>query len=313
MFTVAISQLTMSRWELPAEVAHLADRGFDAISIWRPKLSDMGLDESAAILSRSGVRVSSLQWAGGFTGGDGRSFAESVSDAREAIDTAAALGGRILIVHAGCRGGHTLSHARRLLLQALETLLPVAERAGVTLALKPFHAAADCSFLNRLREAADLVERFDAGSLRLSLDLWQFAHEQEVWSLADRLASLTAVVQAADRLGPPSSDQERIPVGHGTLPLESLFAMLVEHGYEGDVEFDPVGEAVESLGYDRVLDEARLVADGWKLALQADMGPLQPVDATAARLPDAIRSRTAQFRPAGVRRSHASSQIVSRG
>lgn len=311
MFTVAISQLTMSRWELPAEVAHLADRGFEAISIWRPKASDMGLDESAAILSRSGIRVSSLQWAGGFTGGDGRSFAESVADAREAIDTVAALGGHILVIHAGCRGGHTQSHARRLLLQALETLLPAAERAGVTLALKPFHAAAGCSFLNRLREATDLVERFDAIPLRLSLDLWQFAHEQDVWSLADRLAALTAVVQVADRHGPPSTEQDRIPVGHGSLPLESLVTLLVGHGYAGDVEFDPVGEAVESIGYERVLDDTRLVADSWKLAMRSGVGQIQPVD--VAGLPDAIRSRTAQFRPAGFRRSHASSQIVSRG
>jgi sugar phosphate isomerase/epimerase len=313
MFTVAISQLTTSRWELPTELAHLAEHGFDAVSMWRPKLSDMGLDESAAILSRSGVRVSSLQWAGGFTGGDGRSFAESVADAREAIDTVAALGGRILIVHAGCRGGHTLSHARRLLLQALETILPAAERAAVTLAVKPFHAAAGCSFLTRLREAADLIERFDAPALRLSLDLWQFGHEPEVRSLAPRLAALAAVVQVADRHGPPSCEQERVPAGHGSLPLEEIVAALVEQGYAGDIEFDPVGEAVESLGYEQVLDATRQVAGEWKAALQAGRHSLQPADAAVAALPDAIRSRTAQFRPAGFRRSHASSQIVSRG
>ena len=133
----SISQLTTYRWDLPIELEHLAYHGFDAIALWRTKLSDVGVDAARKHLDRTGIRVSSLQWAGGFTGGDGRSYRECVDDAVEAIEDAAVVGAAAVVVHSGCRGGHTRAHARRLLVGALETLAPVARSAGVVLALRP--------------------------------------------------------------------------------------------------------------------------------------------------------------------------------
>ena len=84
----AVSQLTTLRWELPEELCHCIEHGFDAISLWRPKLSDLRLTEARSLLKQAGVQVACLQWAGGFTGSDGRTFQESVDDCCEAIDTA---------------------------------------------------------------------------------------------------------------------------------------------------------------------------------------------------------------------------------
>lgn len=351
MFHVAISQLTTSRWELPEEIAGLTDHGFNALSLWRPKLSDLGPTAVAAMLRAARLRVSSLQWAGGFTGGDGRTFAESIADAVEAIDTAATVHAPTLVIHSGCRGGHTRAHARRLLVQALETLAPLAEVAGVTLALKPMHAAAGsaCTFLTRAVDALELVEHVGVPAVRLAIDLWQFGDDPDLIRLVPRLASSAAVIQVADRIGPPTTDFERLPVGYGTLPLEPLVLALCDHGFAGDFEIDPVGEAVASLGYERVLEESRHIADGWALSVEQRLVWSR---ATAAVWQDAGRriagNTTAggcgfdrrlwpdgwatvgtgamgpveamgpdgaggQFRSAGSRRSQASSQTVSRG
>jgi len=265
MFHVAISQMTTSRWELPAEIDRIADHGFDRLSLWRPKLSDVGDAAAAALLDAAGMRVSSLQWAGGFTGGDGRSFAESIADALEAIDSAAAVGAPVLVLHSGCRGGHTRAHARRLLLQALDAILPAAAAAGVTLALKALHpaAASGTSFLTHPGEALDVVETCGHPAARLAIDLWQFGHDSDFLAMLPRLAAVTALVQVADRTAPPTAECERLPIGQGSLPLEWTAALLIEHGYSGEFEFDPVGEAVESLGYDRVLGATRRAADAW--------------------------------------------------
>ena len=107
MFQIAISQTTTARGDLPLEAARLAEHGFQAISVWRPKVTDLGVEAAAQVISRAGLRVVSVLWAGGFTGGDGRSFDESVADAVEAIETAEALGAATVVVHSGCRGGHT--------------------------------------------------------------------------------------------------------------------------------------------------------------------------------------------------------------
>jgi sugar phosphate isomerase/epimerase len=302
MFEIAISQMTTSRWDLAVEVAQFARHGFDAISVWRPKLSDLAVAEAAALITAAGLRVSSVQWAGGFTGGDGRSFDESLADSLEAIELAESLAAPVLVVHSGCRGGHTRSHARRLLALALEELRAPARRAGVTLAVKPMHpvAAAGCSFVGRLAEAVDLVEQFDDPAVRLALDLWHWGDDPATPSLLPRLADLTAVVQVADRDGPPSPIADRLPAGHGHLPLADLIVDLFAHGYRGDVEFDPVGEAAEVLGHERVLSETRLVAAAWE-GRAAVAHPAEP------------RLRGAHFRAAGSRRSHASSHTGSPG
>jgi len=332
MFHVAISQLTMSRSELPEEIASLAGHGFECLSLWRAKLSDIGHTAAASMLTEAGIRVSSLQWAGGFTGGDGRTFAESIEDAVEAIDVAAAMGAPVLVVHSGCRGGHTRSHARRLLVHALETLAPLAGRAGVVLAVKPVHAAAapGCSFLTRVVDALDLIDDLADPAVRMAADLWQFGDDPALPRLLPRLAAATAVVQVADRIGPPTSELERLPAGHGTLPLESLVLALIDHGYGGAFEFDAVGEAVATLGYDRVLKETRKVADAWATAVEERL--LWSCAAAAVWQTAGHRLAAAtvagngldqrpwsgvwsgdQFRSAGSRRSQASHQIVSRG
>mgnify|MGYP006275357199 CR=1 FL=1 len=328
MFHVAISQLTTSRWELPQEIARLAEHGLDCLSLWRPKLSDLGAAAAAALLADAGVRVSSLQWAGGFTGGDGRCYRDCVEDAIEAIDDAATLGAAAVVVHSGCRGGHTRSHARRLLVQALETLAPIARSAGVTLALRPLHAAAAerCSFLTRPGEALDIVEQIDDPAVRLAVDLWQFGDDPELVRLLPRLVPATALVQVADRIGPPTAELERLPAGRGSLPLESLVLAFVDHGYGGDFEFDPVGEEVASLGYDAVLAEIRGVADGLSREVQARMhwhrtaaavwqtvGLRSTFDGLAVVAGQPLAWSDGQFRSVGSRRSHASSQTVSRG
>jgi sugar phosphate isomerase/epimerase len=265
MLQASISELTMFRWELADEVEHLARHGFESLSIWRTKLSDVGLEQAKGLIRQAGLRVSSLQWTGGFTGGDGRSFCDSVDDGLEAITTAAELDTDVLVVHSGCRGGHTRGHSHRLLADALDVLAPEALSRGVTLALKPMHpaAAAGCDFLNNLAHAVRWVERFDHPAVRISLDLWQFGNDPALPGLLADLVPLTAVVQVADCRGLPSADRERLPPGHGTVRLGPLVTALVEHGYSGDFEFELIGEAVEAFGYDHVLAQARLAADAW--------------------------------------------------
>jgi len=316
MFPAAISQFTTSRWDLPDELSRCADHGFEALAVWRAKLSDVGLAAARRMFDDAGIRASSVQWAGGFTGGDGRSFAESVADAREAVDCAAALGAPVVVMHSGCRSGHTRSHARRLLLQAIDALAGHAGTNGVALAVKPLHPAVsvDCSFLTALDDALDLVEEAThrcaaVARIGLALDLWQFADDATFATLLPGLAEHALVVQVADRRGPPTGEQERLIAGQGGLPLHDAVAGLLRHGYRGDFEFDPVGEDVEARGYDTVLGDLRRVVDSWNFAVAADLGH--------GPLPEPLGlGRPARYRPRaglGARKSHASSQTVSRG
>ena len=98
MVRASISERTTFRWDLAEELDALGSYGFDALSVWRPKVSDLPHGEARRLLDAAGVRVSSLQWAGGFTGSDGRTFRESLTDASEAICEAAELGTDVLLI-----------------------------------------------------------------------------------------------------------------------------------------------------------------------------------------------------------------------
>jgi len=120
MARLAISELTTLRWSLEDDIENYRAAGVTAMGVWRQKLADLGDEKGAELLADAELAVSSLQWAGGFTGSDGRSHQESLCDARVAIQSAAALSAGCLILHSGARGVHTHNHARRLLRQALD-------------------------------------------------------------------------------------------------------------------------------------------------------------------------------------------------
>jgi len=286
MLHASISEVTTLRWDLGREIDHLVRHGFDAIALWRTKLSDLGLDEARTLLRSSGIRVSSLQWAGGFTGSDGRSFRESLGDAREAIETAARLGCSTLVVHTGSRGGHTVAHARRIVVDALRTLAPGAGREGVTLAVKPFHPtmAPGCGLLDGLAGTLALIESCGDPAVGLALDCWQFAHDPQFLPWLPQVVPHLAVVQVADGRERPDAEGERLPPGLGSLPLAEVIGALIDAGYDGDVEFDLVGESVEWLGYDAVLARLRRVADAWSLEAATRRPVPRPV-ATRMRPP----------------------------
>ena len=139
MARISMNELTTYRWSFEEDVQNYARAGIQALSVWRQKLSDFGEEKGVELITECGLSVSSLMWAGGFTGSDGRSHKESVDDAHEAIKVASELKADCLIVYSGNRAGHTHNHARRLLNSALKELLPHAGEAGVTLAIEPMH------------------------------------------------------------------------------------------------------------------------------------------------------------------------------
>ncbi len=311
MFQIALSQITTARWELPRELPCFANNGFSSVALWRHKISDFTNDEIQLLFQEYSMNASSVQWAGGFTGSDGRSFEESLTDAEDAIHLASSLKCPIVVLHSGSRGGHTLSHARRLLADAIESLIPVANQKNVQLALKPLHphASAGCSFLTELTDAIALIDQFNECSLLnrpvgLSLDLWHFADDPHLLDHLPDLVRRTLVIQVADRTAPPSNEHERLPVGRGMLPLKDIASQCIAAGYDGVFEFDPIGEAVEAVGYESVIHTLSNIAACWSNTL----GTHQLQAAQQTHQPDYLR------RPSSVsRKSQASNQVVSPG
>src|SRR5688572_3609598 len=189
MVRFCMNEMTTYRWSFDEDVHNYAAAGIRGISVWRQKLSDYGEEKGIELLQEVGLKVASLLWAGGFTGSDGRTYKESIADAREAVRVAAALHAGCLVLYSGGRGGHTINHAKRLLRSALQDLLPVADEFGMTLAIEPMHAgcAAEWTFLTDLRDTELLIDEFASPNLKLAFDTYHFGYDQ---SVLERLPAL---------------------------------------------------------------------------------------------------------------------------
>ncbi len=268
MARLGISELTTLRWSFDEDVAEYAAVGAAAIGIWRQKLADYGDERGAELLRAAGLAVSSLQWAGGFTGSDGRSHDESLRDARTAICSAEILNADCLIIHSGARGVHTSNHARRLLRQALDNLLPMAEERGVPLAIEPMHVECGTAwtFLHCLDETLSLVEAYQSPALKIAFDTYHWGHEPGLNAKLPQLVPHLALVQLGDGREPPRGEPNRCPLGQGTLPLEEIVAALAAAGYDGCYEVELMGEDIESGDYRELLQQSARTFAGWMLA-----------------------------------------------
>lgn len=259
MDRLSMNELTTYRWSFEEDVRNYAAAGFSAIGVWREKLSDYGEERGAELLYESGLEVSSLLWAGGFTGSDGRSYRDSLQDAEESVRLAAGLHAGCLILYTGSRAGHTHNHARRLIKSALRELAPLAEDCDVTLAIEPMHlgCAADWTFLTGLDDALELLDSTDCPHLKLAFDTYHLGHEPGIVSRLAELAPRIAIVQLGDARVPPLGEQNRCRVGEGELPLRQIVAELNESGYNGYFDVELMGEEIESCDYHELLTQSK--------------------------------------------------------
>jgi len=259
MLELSMNQVTTYRWSLEEDVENYRRAGYRSIGVWRHKLSEMEEELAVDFLAGSGLTVSSLACAGGFTGLGGVSFREGVEDAISALRLAARVQAGCLVVHPGGRNNHTSRHAFRLLRTALDELLPTAEHYEVPLALEPMHVAcaASWTFLTDFECVSGLVSEYNTPYLKLALDTYHFPWNESDRNILSDVAQHVGVVYLADRREPPSIDHDRCPLGRGQLPLADIVATLLEAGYTGPFDVRLMGTEIQQADYAPLLAQSQ--------------------------------------------------------
>ena len=259
MAQLSMNEMTTYRWSFEEDVAHYAAAGIRGIGVWRQKLADFGEDKGIELLADSGLEVSNLLWAGGFTASDGRNLQESIHDGLEAIRLAADLRAGCLVVYSGPRAGHTHNHARRLVKEALGKLLQAAAEQQVTLAIEPMHmgCAAEWTFLTTIEDALSLIDGFRSPWLKLAFDTYHFGGQPGILEQLRALAERIAVVHLGDCKSPPRLEQNRARLGDGTIPLKEIFATLSSAGYDGYYDVELMGEEIEISDYGDLIEQSK--------------------------------------------------------
>lgn len=255
MVKLAINELTTYRWTFEEDVAAVSRYGFEGIGLWRPKLTEFGTEKAVEFLAEQGLSVSSVSWAGGFTGSDGRSYHESLCDALDAVQTAAQVGAPTVILLSGGRNNHTKNHARRMILAAFEELSEAADAVGVNLAVEPMHpgCGAEWTIVNDVRQTLEVIGQLSRSNVGLVLDTYHLGFDPEILQWLPDVVKHIRIVQLGDGKHLPLGEQNRCLLGEGRVPLQEIVQVLLQCGYDGYLEAEVLGEEVEHLSYDHVL------------------------------------------------------------
>jgi sugar phosphate isomerase/epimerase len=229
-------------------------------------MNDFDREEAVDLLFEMKMKVSSIHWAGGFTGADGRKFVDAVDDGIGAVQLAAQVGADCLIVHPGAKNGHTDRHARRIFHSAIDNMAQAAADFGTRIALEPIphKPQSPWTFYRRFSEYLDIVNKFDPEQVGLVIDLFHVGHLADAYDLIPEYVDRLALVQIADRdrekpaahvSGGRQFENRMIP-GEGNLQLDRWIDKLNRNGYCGAYELELHGTGFNKSNYKSTLEKS---------------------------------------------------------
>ena len=249
---ISISQITTYHWSLRESLRGLLTAGAPAIGLWNRKIYDAEPAQAADLVIDSGIKVSSISLAGGFTGCNEYSYDEAISDANQLIKFAGQVNAAAVQVVSGPRAGHTLNHARELTLDALKTLGDTAAFHGTKIALKPMEIpfAQNWTFLNSLHSTLELIDACQHPAVGISVNPTLLQNEDHWQDLLPEIAHLISAVQI--------SEFESCGTLPNSFPGYEIIEAIDHSGYEGFFELESWSEQVWQSDYQNLLSQLRL-------------------------------------------------------
>jgi sugar phosphate isomerase/epimerase len=221
-----------------------------AVGLWRDRVAELGLAESAAAVRRSGVHVSSLCRGGFFTHPDAGARGAAMADNRAAIEEAAALGADALVLVSGglVPGRRDLGLARRMIADAVGELVPRAQELGVRLGIEPLHPmfCADRCVIVRLSDAVDLALLFPAGAVGVVVDTYNVWWDSGLAAGIARAHGRIVSYQLGDWVSPLPADAVlgRGHLGDGCIDFGPVTRQVLAAGYAGYAEVEIFNQEV---------------------------------------------------------------------
>lgn len=261
---LSLNTATTKSWTLREAVDGAVRAGLPAIGLWRDRVHEAGVTESAKIVADAGLRVSSLCRGGFLTAEDDADAKAALDDNRRAIVEAATLGTRELVMVVGGlpastepgrparpgTGGRDLVAARGRVADRIGELAPFAAGHGVRLVLEALHPifVADRAVISTLGQALDIAEPFPADVVGVVIDTYHVWWDPDLRRQIARAgaAGRIAGYQVCDWILPLASDAllSRGHVGDGFIDFPTITRWVAETGYAGDVEVEIFNQAV---------------------------------------------------------------------
>jgi sugar phosphate isomerase/epimerase len=221
--------------------------GVRSVGLSSRKLADHGWDAGVAAARDAGLDVRYLLHGIYTRAGDDAGWAIERDALLRCVATAAEIGAPCVTFCSGAPGPQRWEEAADHLCRHLEPVITEAQRAGVRLAIEnSLSLRVEFSFLHTLADTCAVAERLDIG---VNADLYCCWVERGLTDTLRRHASRLALVQVADyRVGTLVQPARWVP-GDADLPLARLLDDVLDAGYDGPIDLEILGPAIEEEGY----------------------------------------------------------------
>ncbi len=253
---LSLNQSTTQRWSVREAVEGCARAGIPTIGLWREKVAETDVRESARLVREAGLQISSLCRGGWFPAASKAERQARIEDNRRALEDAAELGAQVLVLVCGPAPDRDIAAARGMVEEALACLIPDAQVCGVKLGIEPLHPmfAGDRSVIVTLAEANRLIQHFQSDRLGVVIDAYHVWWDPDVFDQIARAAGHILGFHVSDWLVPPPDHLlGRGMMGDGVIDLRRLRLAVEAAGYAGPIEVEIFNRSIWDLPGDEVL------------------------------------------------------------
>lgn len=257
---LSLNQITTQKWSVREAIDGCVRAGIPFIGLWRDKVAETGLRESARIVRDAGLHISSLCRGGWFSAATAVEQQARLDDNRRALDEAAALGTDVLVLVCGPAVDRDIGAARVHVEEAIARLIPYAVERGVKLGIEPLHPmyAAERSVIVTLAEANRLVRRFDHNYVGVVIDAYHVWWDPDIYTRIAEASGRILGFHVSDWLVPtPDLLMGRGMMGDGVIELRRLRYAVEAAGYTGPIEVEIFNQALWDMPGDDALQLIR--------------------------------------------------------
>jgi sugar phosphate isomerase/epimerase len=235
---LCIHTITTKPWSIEESAKNFASKGVKGITVWRDALQGRNIKQTGQLLRDYDLNIVSLCRGGFFPSSDSKKRTIAIDDNRRAIDEAAELGTKMIVLVCGADPSQSLEDSRKQIQDGIAEIIPAAAAAGVQLAIEPLHPmyADTRSAINTLAQANDMSEALNSSWVGVAVDVyhlwWDPTLEKEIKRCGKNKALLAFHI--CDWKSPTIDMlNDRGLMGEGCIPLKKIRSWVEEAGFTG--------------------------------------------------------------------------------
>ncbi len=255
---LSLNQMTTEKYSLQETLDACASEGVEWLGAWRHKIEPAAT--AAKNIHNAGLRVSSLCRGGFFPAASEKERKGRIEDNLRAIDDAAMIGAKLLVLVCGPAPNRDLVGARAMVVDGLSQIVDHARTSGVRLGIEPLHPmyAADRSVVVTLQQANEIAALYDAATVGVVVDVYHVWWDPQVYVEIARAGRRIFAFHVSDWLVPTNSLlMSRGLMGQGVIEIHRLRQAVEDAGYDGPIEVEIFNEEIWQMPVREIIQKVR--------------------------------------------------------